>query len=78
MRELANSAQTCRVHACDAILPGISARDAPGHTPGHLICMLEGQDCDVIFTGDAAKNRAEMLSRSADTNYVSDDNDHAH
>jgi glyoxylase-like metal-dependent hydrolase (beta-lactamase superfamily II) len=69
VRELANSAQTCRVHAGDAILPSISAHDAPGHTPGHLIFMLEGQDYDVIFTGDAAKNRAEMLSRSADMTY---------
>jgi glyoxylase-like metal-dependent hydrolase (beta-lactamase superfamily II) len=69
VRELAISARTCRVRAGDAILPRISARDAPGHTPGHLVFMLEGQDGDVIFTGDAAKNRAEMLSRSADMTY---------
>ena len=69
VRELANSAQTCRVRAGDAILPGISAHDAPGHTPGHLIFMLEGQDADLIFTGDAAKNRAEMLSRSGYMTY---------
>jgi glyoxylase-like metal-dependent hydrolase (beta-lactamase superfamily II) len=69
VRELANSAQACRVHAGESILPGISAHDAPGHTPGHLIFMLEGRDGDVIFTGDAAKNRAEMLSLSAEMTY---------
>lgn len=69
VRELAGSAQTCRIRAGDAILHGISAHDAPGHTPGHLIFVLESADGDVIFTGDAAKNRAEMLSRSADMTY---------
>lgn len=69
VRELAVSARTCRVGPGDAILPGISAVAAPGHTPGHLIFLLEGEDSDVIFTGDAAKNRAEMLSRSADMTY---------
>lgn len=71
VRELANSAQTRRIRAGEAILPAISAHDTPGHTPGHLIYMLEGRDVDVIFTGDAAKNRAELLSRSADMTYDS-------
>jgi glyoxylase-like metal-dependent hydrolase (beta-lactamase superfamily II) len=69
VRELAKSRQTCRIRAGDPILPGISAHDAPGHTPGHLIFVLEGRDGDVIFTGDAAKNRAELLSRSVDMTY---------
>lgn len=43
-------------------LPGIAAHIAPGHTPGHLIFVLAGDKHDVIFTGDAAKNRAELTS----------------
>ena len=69
VRELSTSAQTLRVRAGDALLPGIAIHDAPGHTPGHLVFVLEGEKHDVIFTGDAAKNRAEMLSRSADMTY---------
>ena len=48
------------------MLPQLRAHAAPGHTPGHLIFVLEGQDRDIIFTGDAAKNRAELLSLTAD------------
>ena len=69
VRELASSAQACRIGASGNILPGISAHDAPGHTPGHLGYGVEGRGLDVVFTGDAAKNRAEILSRSADMTY---------
>ena len=51
------------------MLPGITAHLAPGHTPGHLIYLLNGSEQDVIFTGDAAKNRAELVSRTADMTY---------
>jgi N-acyl homoserine lactone hydrolase len=47
-------------------VPGLVAFDAPGHTPGHLIFHLSARDRDIIFTGDAAKNRAELLAREAD------------
>jgi glyoxylase-like metal-dependent hydrolase (beta-lactamase superfamily II) len=50
-------------------VPGITAHLAPGHTPGHLIYLLNGSEQDVIFTGDAAKNRAELVSRTADMTY---------
>ena len=43
--------------------------ETPGHTPGHLVFVLEGVERDVIFTGDAAKNRAELLSLSSDSTY---------
>jgi N-acyl homoserine lactone hydrolase len=69
VRELATSAQTDRVQTGDEVLPGITAHNAPGHTPGHLIFALAGPEHDVIFTGDAAKNRAEILSLSADMTY---------
>lgn len=49
--------------------PGITAHVAPGHTPGHLIFVLNGTEHDVLFTGDAAKNRAELISREADMTY---------
>lgn len=47
----------------DHFLPGLQALAAPGHTPGHLIFTAEAADSRVLFTGDAAKNRAELLSR---------------
>jgi len=50
-------------------MPGLKACAAPGHTPGHLVFVLEGQERDVIFTGDAAKNRAELLSRKGEATY---------
>ncbi len=69
VRELAGSARLRRVRAGEAVLPGIVAHDAPGHTPGHLVFALDGGSRDVLFTGDAAKNRAELLSRTADMTY---------
>ncbi len=48
------------------VLPGLTAYAGPGHTPGHLVYVLNGGERDVIFSGDAAKNRAEMLSLTAD------------
>jgi N-acyl homoserine lactone hydrolase len=53
----------------EEVFPGLTAHVAPGHTPGHLVFVLKGQDRDVVFTGDAAKNRAEMLTRQADATY---------
>ena len=50
----------------DQVLPGISAHLTPGHTPGHLVYLLKGEARDLLFTGDAAKNRAELLTRGAD------------
>lgn len=64
--ELARSERVRRVRAGDAFLPGIEAIDAPGHTPGHLLLYLSGNTQLVLFTGDAAKNRAELLSREVD------------
>ena len=50
-------------------MPGITAHIAPGHTPGCLVYVLHGESRDVIFTGDAAKNRAELVSRTTDMTY---------
>ena len=69
VRELAGSSQLVRAAQGDEVLPGIVAHHAPGHTPGHLIFVLEGAERDIIFTGDAAKNRVELLTFEADMTY---------
>jgi len=53
----------------EEVMPGITAHIVPGHTPGHLLYLLKGSESDVIFTGDAAKNRAELLCGRADGTY---------
>ncbi len=69
VRELAGSRQVSLVRPGQEILPGLIAHLAPGHTPGHLMFVLSGRDRDILFTGDAAKNRAELLTRRADMTY---------
>lgn len=69
VRELAASPQVKRIAAGDTPIPGLVAYDAPGHTPGHLIFVLSGRERDVIFTGDAAKNRVELMTLEADMTY---------
>lgn len=51
------------------VLPGMTAHIAPGHTPGCLVFLLQGEHHDVVFTGDAAKNRAELVSHDTDMTY---------
>ena len=69
MRELENWPSLHPVAAEQEIFPGLRAHAAPGHTPGHLVFVLEGEERDAIFTGDAAKNRAELLSRRGEATY---------
>lgn len=71
MKELANWPTLHRARDGEAVLPGITAHVSPGHTPGHLVYVLQGREHDIVFTGDAAKNRAELLTRSADMSYDS-------
>ena len=66
VRELSVSKQLHNVEVSEEVLPGLTAYAGPGHTPGHLVYVLSGNERDVIFSGDAAKNRAEMLSLQAD------------
>lgn len=51
------------------VFPGMRAHIAPGHTPGCLVFHWQTAERDFIFTGDAAKNRAELLSRETDMTY---------
>jgi N-acyl homoserine lactone hydrolase len=64
--DLARNARTRRIEDDGEFLPGIEAFAAPGHTPGSLVYRATGQDGPILFTGDAAKNRAELLSGEAD------------
>ena len=53
----------------DEVLPGIKSLICPGHTPGSTVYVLDTGNCDIVFTGDACKNRAELVSRMADMTY---------
>lgn len=53
----------------EEVLPGVTALLSPGHTPGCFIYTLQGHEHDIIFTGDAAKNRAELVSGTTDMTY---------
>ena len=69
VRELETWPTAHKAQDGEEVLPGITAHMAPGHTPGHLIYVLAGRERDVIFTGDAAKNRAELVCGRADASY---------
>ena len=66
VRELARSPQLRMIESGMEVLPGITCTDAAGHTPGHVVFLVDAGDKMVIFTGDAAKNRAELISRNVD------------
>jgi N-acyl homoserine lactone hydrolase len=66
MTELQRSPRLRRAAEGEEVLPGITAHVTPGHTPGSLVYVLAGAEREVVFTGDAAKNRAELLVRDAD------------
>ena len=63
VQELATSKRVERVASGQEFIPGIHAYAVPGHTPGHLLFVLNNGEHDILFTGDSAKNRAELLSR---------------
>jgi glyoxylase-like metal-dependent hydrolase (beta-lactamase superfamily II) len=67
VRELATSARVRRVVSGETLIPGLTAIAGPGHTPGHLLFLLEIEGQRILFTGDAAKNRAELLAMAADS-----------
>lgn len=47
------------------MFPGVTAHA----TPGSVVSVLDAGERDVVFTGDARKNRSELMSRAADMNY---------
>jgi glyoxylase-like metal-dependent hydrolase (beta-lactamase superfamily II) len=66
MRELNRWPSVVRALDGEQVMPSVFAHVAPGHTPGCLVYIAHDKTRDFIFSGDAAKNRAEMLSREAD------------
>jgi glyoxylase-like metal-dependent hydrolase (beta-lactamase superfamily II) len=69
MRELNIWPTLHRAAEGEEVFPCITAHLAPGHTPGHLVFVMHTAERDVIFTGDAAKNRAELVSGLTDMTY---------
>jgi N-acyl homoserine lactone hydrolase len=69
VRELAKWPNLKRASPGNEVFPGVIAHATPGHTPGSLVYVLDAGERDIVFTGDACKNRAELLSRSADMTY---------
>ena len=63
--QLREWSKLCTARDGEEVFPGITCYLTPGHTHGHLIFVLHGDEQDVIFSGDAAKNRAELISREA-------------
>ncbi len=66
MRELAGSSQLRRIRPGEEILPNINSLEMPGHTPHHLIFLIEDSEARLIVAGDAVKNRAELMSSRGD------------
>ncbi|MBU2534394.1 MAG: MBL fold metallo-hydrolase [Alphaproteobacteria bacterium] len=69
VRELQSRPSLKRVGEGDTVFPGVTAHLAPGHTPGCLVYVLDAGTRDIVFTGDACKNRAELISRDTDMTY---------
>ena len=66
---LSRHATMVTVEEGDRVLPGVTAMLTPGHTPGHLMFVVEGSGHDVLLVQDAAKYRAELVSGRADMTY---------
>ncbi|HTK12115.1 MAG TPA: MBL fold metallo-hydrolase [Ktedonobacteraceae bacterium] len=66
IKELNQSKQLRTVQHLDEVLPGITVHQVAGHTPGHVAYVLDETNRRVIFAGDAAKNKAELLTQEVD------------
>lgn len=66
VQHLATSSRVRRIAPGVEFLPGLSAIASPGHTPGHMLYYLSANETPILFTGDAAKNRAELLCGHVD------------
>lgn len=70
VRELAAHPRLARVEDEEAVLPGVTAHLVSGHTPGHLMFLVEGDArADLLLIQDAAKYRAELIQRAADMTF---------
>jgi N-acyl homoserine lactone hydrolase len=66
VEKLGSDKRVVRIRKEDEFLPGLRAVATPGHTPGHLSYVARGQRADLVFTGDAAKNQAELVTGQVD------------
>lgn len=66
VKELNLSSRVRYVEHLEEVVPGIVAHQTKGHTPGHIAYSLDNGAYDLIFSGDAAKNRAELVSCDVD------------
>jgi len=64
VRELASIDRVQRLRGGQTFLGRFEAVEVPGHTPGHLAYYFSWNAQYLLFTGDAAKNRAELLSQN--------------
>ena len=69
MQELEKSPRLRTISEGDEVFPDVRAQLTPGHTPGSIVYVLDAGERDIVFTGDACKNRAELVSRTADMTY---------
>ena len=66
VEKLGEDPRVVRVQDGDEFLLGLQAIATPGHTPGHLAYVAQGERADLIFAGDAAKNQAELATGKVD------------
>jgi glyoxylase-like metal-dependent hydrolase (beta-lactamase superfamily II) len=71
VRELAVSKQLHNVEIAEEVLPGLTAYAGPGHTPGHLVYVLNGGERDVIFSGDKVFFGVAVFSGDGDGRWSS-------
>lgn len=69
VRELKQDPRLKTLEEGEEALPGLTCHLGPGHTPGHLIFVLDDGERDIIFLQDSVKTRAELVSRDTDMTY---------
>lgn len=62
VQALARSSQLRLLEAGEEALPGIQTIEAPGHTPHHLVFIIDDGPARLLLAADAVKNRAELLA----------------
>ena len=65
-RQLAQEPSLRYLDIGEEVFPGLQVVFAPGHTPGHLMFVLRGEDRDILFVQDAAKSKAELAGLATD------------
>jgi N-acyl homoserine lactone hydrolase len=70
VQELSKHPRLSRMEDGDEALPGVTAYLVPGHTPGHMMFLVEGgAEADLLLVQDAAKYRAELVQHAADMTF---------